>query len=166
MKYSIRLFLWFSVFFIVMAGTGGCGPNKNPGEIDKDSQSNATALEMGTLEQNTNPSKIIEKSRPSATNLVGAMLRANKLGVTSTDLREKDNPNGDGIFVYVPQTRFSGVKRNLIWVVIEGHAFSLNGTSKMVTPDLPWPREASEELWAKTGLDKYMASEAIRIVFD
>ncbi len=83
-----------------------------------------------------------------------------------TDLRSKDNPKSEGIFVYVPQDRFYGVKRNFIWLVIEGQAYPLNGPSKKLTPSLTWPREAPEAVWDKTGLNPYVATEAIEIVFE
>ncbi len=74
-------------------------------------------------------------------------IRSNKLGVTANDvLRVKTNPAGRGVFVYHPKTRFYGVERLIVWWVPEpGQVFPLNSPSKMVTPDLPWPREAGVE---------------------
>ena len=67
--------------------------------------------------------------------------------------------------MYASQTRYSGVERFVIWLVIENRAFALNGATKNITPSLPWPREAPDDLWQRTGLDKFSATEAIRIVF-
>lgn len=90
----------------------------------------------------------------------------NKLGVKAAGLQTKANPKGEGTFVYVAQTRFSGVKRYVVWLVLDGKPYPLNGATKgSVTPDLPWPREAKKEDWARTGLDPYVASEAIKIVY-
>ena len=97
---------------------------------------------------------------------VAPTLPGNKLGIKASDLKSMTNPKGAGTFVYVPQTRFQGVERLLIWLVVDGKAFALNGATKgTVTPSLPWPREAPKELWQKTGLDPYSPAEALRIVF-
>lgn len=90
----------------------------------------------------------------------------NKLGIKPEDLRALPNPRGKGTFVYSPNTRYSGVERLVIWLVLDNEAFPLNGATKgSVTPSLPWPREAPEEQWSATGLDPYSPSEALKIVF-
>jgi hypothetical protein len=101
-----------------------------------------------------------------AIEVVAQTLGENKLGVTASHLHSLANPAGDGTFVYVPETRFHGVERYIIWLVLDGQAYPLNGATKgTVTPTLPWPREASEAHWARTGLDPYTATGAIKIVF-
>ena len=101
-----------------------------------------------------------------ATAVVAAALQGNKLGIKASDLRSMQNPKGAGTFVFVPQTRFVGVERLVIWLVVDGKAFALNGATKgTVTPSLPWPREAPKELWVTTGLDPYAPADALRIVF-
>lgn len=96
---------------------------------------------------------------------VGAVLdRNNQLGVTASHLRSIDNPRGDGILVYHPETRFSGVERYLIWLVLDGTPHPLNGPSKTLTPNQPWPRDAGDR-WDATGLGQYSATDAIAIVF-
>jgi hypothetical protein len=100
-----------------------------------------------------------------ARGLVIQALELNKLGVGGAEFRTKPNINGDGVFVYDPRTRFHGVERYLIWLVIDDDAYPLNGPSKMLTPGLKWPREAEPNTWKKTGLDPFMAKEAINIVF-
>ena len=97
--------------------------------------------------------------------VVASALGSNELGITASDLREKPNPKGDGVFVFVPQTRFSGVERFVIWMVIDGEAYPLNGATKNVTPKLKWPREASDSIWQRTNIDRFLATEAIKIVF-
>lgn len=89
----------------------------------------------------------------------------NKLRVAGWEFRTKPNPKGAGVFVYDPRTRFHGVERYLIWLVVNDDAYPLNGASKNLTPSLKWPREAAPEVWKTTGLDPYSASEAIKIVF-
>ena len=51
-------------------------------------------------------------------------------------------------------------------MVVDSKAFALNSPSKMVTPSLPWARQADDAVWNKTGIDKYLgATQAIEIVF-
>lgn len=97
--------------------------------------------------------------------VIQALKLPNKLGVGGREFRTKPNPKGTGVFVYDPRTRFHGVKRNLIWLVVNDQAYPLNGPSKMLTPALGWPREAEQKIWKTTGLSPYMATEAIKIVF-
>ena len=97
--------------------------------------------------------------------VVSKALGVNKLGVDSSDLREMANPKGDGAFVYVPQTRFYGVERYVLWMVIDGRAYPVNGATKNITPTLQWPREAPDDLWKRTGFSPFLATEAIEIVF-
>lgn len=101
-----------------------------------------------------------------AIDVVAASLGPNKLAVEASALKSRPNPKGEGTFVYVPQTRFHGVERMVIWLVIDNQAYPLNGATKgSVTPSLPWPREAPESVWAKTGLSPYSPGEANEIVF-
>ena len=97
--------------------------------------------------------------------LVGAAVGDNVLQVSAADLLSAPNSKGAGTIVYVAQDRFGGVKRDLVWMVIEGRAFALNGPSKETTPGLPWPGEAAESLWAKTGIDPFSgAQDAVEMV--
>ena len=98
---------------------------------------------------------------------VGTVARAltGTLGVVASDLHTKPNQVGDGTFVYVPETRFSGVERYLLWMVLDGKAYPINGESKNVTPSLSWPRDAPDDVWSKTRLSPSSATHAIEIVF-
>ena len=100
-----------------------------------------------------------------ALRIVSASLGYNTLKVASSDLQALRNPKGQGVLVYVPKTRFAGVERYVVWMVIDGKAYALNGPTKKVTPDLHWPRDAPNGTWKKTGLDPYQATEAINLVF-
>jgi hypothetical protein len=105
-------------------------------------------------------------AEPGAISVVARALDGkNKLGVSTSDLESKVNPKGAGTFVYVAQTRFRDVERNLVWLVLDGRAYALNGPSKMLTPGLPWPREGDESAWKATGLNQFSATEAMAIVF-
>ncbi len=100
-----------------------------------------------------------------ARGIVIQALEPNNLGVGGAEFKTKPNPKGKGVFVYDPRTRFHGVQRFLVWLVLNDVAYPLNGPSKNLTPSLKWPREASKAEWKKTGLDPYLATESIRIVF-
>lgn len=100
-----------------------------------------------------------------AVEVVAASLGTNKRGIEASVLRSLPNPKGEGTFVYVPKADNDG-SRNVIWLVIDGQAYPLNGATKgTVTPMLPWPREAAPGVWQRTGLDPYWAAEAVEIVF-
>lgn len=89
----------------------------------------------------------------------------NNLKVGGAEFRTKDNPKGEGVFVYDPRTTFNGVQRYLIWIVLDDEAYPLNGPSKMLTPGLKWPRDVAGKTWEKTGLSPYSATEATSIIF-
>jgi hypothetical protein len=110
---------------------------------------------------------VVKSSQNSnAVDLVGnAIDPNNELKIKVSDLKTKGNPKGEGTFVYVSKTSFSGVERFILWLVINDQAYKLNSPSSMVTPSLLWPREAEEGVWEKTGLNKYTATGAIEIVF-
>jgi hypothetical protein len=91
--------------------------------------------------------------------LVIMEVQPNKLRVGGREFRVKRNPVGKGCFVYDPRTIFSGVKRNLVWWVLdENRAYALNSPSKMVTPSLKWPRE--------DGIHEPSTAEIVAYVFD
>lgn len=101
----------------------------------------------------------------SSVNAVAGDISGNPFGITKSDLKSKKNPNGIGDFVYVEETRFDGVERFLIWLVVNEQAHPLNSPSKETTPDLPWLREADETVLDSIGISPYQATEAIEIVF-
>lgn len=112
------------------------------------------------------PNSEILDPKESAVSIVEKSLGANKLGVVGADLDEMRNPNGEGVFVYATKTKYGYVERQILWIVIDGEAYPLNGTTKgMITPQLKWPREANAAVWRRTGLDAFNPGPAIRIVF-
>lgn len=90
---------------------------------------------------------------------------SNKLGVKASDLKVMKNPKGDGYLVYNPERVINGTERPQVWVVIDGQACATNSPTKLITPNLPWPRDVNPDMWARTGLDMYSASDKIAIVF-
>lgn len=106
-----------------------------------------------------------ESQVDSAADVVASELGYNELNVLESDLEEIANPKGDGTFVYVAKTSFSGVERYLLWMVVDGQAYALNGATKDVTPNLDWPRDAPASTWKRTNLDQFSATEAVSIVF-
>ena len=141
----------------------GCGTQSNLNNSHSNqSQNNLNVSSPSTSAETSQQSS----EEANAIKLVSASIESNRLNVTANDLKAKKNPKGDGIFVYVPQTRYSGVERYVIWMVIDSKAYALNSPSKMVTPSLSWPRDADDTMWNKTGINTYNgASEAIEILF-
>lgn len=125
------------VLSLVLFATAGCGGGAEPesASLSPEAEVVASALEPGNLE------------------------------IVASDLESMDNPKGDGTLVFIRETQFNGVERNFIWLVLDGTAYPLNGASKDVSPGLGWPRDVPEAEWAKSGLDPYMATEVIEIVF-
>ena len=113
----------------------------------------------------TSEQAAVAASPANAIKAVETALGTNHLDIKPADLKAMSNPEGEGVFVYVPKTRFFGARRNILWMVIDGQAYSLNGATKGVTPNLPWPREAPDSVWARTNLDKFSSIKALRLVF-
>jgi hypothetical protein len=153
-------FVRISAVLVAFVTACGCGP-------DSKAPSDRTQNNLNRPGPSaTTESSHLSQEEKDALRLVGASVEANNLNITSNDLKSKKNPKGTGLFVYVPQTRFFGVERYVIWIVVSSKAYALNSSSKMVTPSLPWPRDADEATWNKTGINKYNgASEAIDILF-
>jgi len=87
------------------------------------------------------------------------------LNINPDDLQAIKNPKGEGVFVYIPKTNFYSIERFFLWMVIDNNAYAINGATKDLTPTLNFPRDANEQVWGETNLNKYSASEAIEIVF-
>lgn len=106
-----------------------------------------------------------ESAGRGAIRLVGSLLRRGIDGrsVRVADLRSVKNPKGEGVFVFVPKERFH--PRLYVWLVLDQQAYALNGPAKSAAPSLKLSREASDAIWGKTGLDRFVASEALKIVF-
>lgn len=80
-------------------------------------------------------------------------------------LDKKDNPKGEGALVYLP-INVPWIKGGpAVWLVLDEKGYPLNGPAKKITPTLPWPREAPVEEWKRTGLNPYIATEALEIVY-
>ena len=133
-------------------------------DVPKDRTSVAVKPTYTKRERKPDPAPI-SQTKQSPIGLILASLGDNKLQIRAADLRSVPNPKGQGVFVYVPKTRFRGDERYILWMVIDGKAYAMNGATKNVTPHLVWPREAPAATWRKTALDKYTVTEAINIVF-
>jgi len=95
--------------------------------------------------------------------------RRNKFGLTSTMFRSIENPDGSGGFVFVPEFRVKGTEytRKVIWFVLDGKVYCLNGATKgSVTPNRPYPREDPDADWASTGHDMHgITSYGLKLAF-
>lgn len=158
----MKAIIWALLAVLIVSGCTG-GPEIQPEATQPEATTPST--EGPTIEEETKSASESDEKIEVDITTVSNSIGPNKLGVKAEDLRSMENPKGEGTFVYVTKTSFSGVKRNIIWLVIDGQAFPLNGATKDITPSLLWPREAPEETWDRTGLSPYTATEAIEIVF-
>ena len=76
-----------------------------------------------------------------------------------------ENTVGDGVFIYEPETRFFGVERYFVWVVLDNHIILINGATKNMTPNLPYSREVPSELWNRTNLNTSSTSQILGFLF-
>lgn len=104
-----------------------------------------------------------------AIDTVAHALRPNDLGVTADRLRARANPHGQGVLVYVPETRFAGAERFFLWLVLDGTAYPLNGATKgSLTPNLSWPRDfpGGPDAWQRrVGFSSYSPTKVIETLF-
>ena len=106
------------------------------------------------------------KDTPDARKLVAEALPENKFGIKQFHLRAMKNPNGDGVFVYIPRIEIAGYERYFVWFVKRDKAFALNGPAITATPDLQRPQAAGYEVWQGTGLSKSnVTDQAMRVVY-
>ena len=98
-------------------------------------------------------------SNLDAIKLVSKHIGQNTFNVGGDDLSVITNPNGKGIFVYAPETRYSGTERLFIWFVKDGQVVKLNGATNALTPDLAFPRHVDPKLWRDTGLISQQATK-------
>lgn len=80
-------------------------------------------------------------------------------------LEETPNPKGEGVFVSISPRGKIIESSPALWLVIDEQGYALNAPAKGLTPTLPWPREAPAGVWERTGLDPYVATEALKIVY-
>jgi hypothetical protein len=102
---------------------------------------------------------------PDVAAVIAPHLGSNSLGVQPSDLAVMENPRGEGHLVYVPRTQFEEGRRFLIWLVIDGEAYTINGQTHNLTPEIPFPSAAGAERWARTGLDPNRATGTLELVF-
>lgn len=106
--------------------------------------SGSPALASYRMRANSDDAQSVEEAFAHAEARASVIMNVqpNNLGIGGREFRVKRNPVGSGSFVYDPRTRLSGVERLLVWwVPEEGKVYPLNSPSKMVTPELRWPRE-------------------------
>ena len=88
---------------------------------------------------------VVATSAVDPVSVVSPLIAGNRLNVEAKQLHSRENPFGDGFFVYIPERYF-------IWFVKGQKAVKLNGRTNNLTPALPFPSEASYKFWRGTGL--------------
>ena len=103
---------------------------------------------------------VVATSAVDPVSVVSPLIAGNRLNVEAKQLRSRENPFGDGFFVYIPERYF-------IWFVKGKKAVKLNGRTNNLTPALPFPPEASHKFWRGTGLSGHDATRVgIELVFE
>ena len=77
-----------------------------------------------------------------------------------------ENPIGEGIFIYEPETRFFGVERYFIWVYLNNNIYVVNGATRSVTPNILVARDVPFEVWDSTNISPYSATDLIEYIFE
>lgn len=90
----------------------------------------------------------------------------NHLQVSSSDLKEIENPIGIGGLVYVDyKETFDYSKIYVVWIVENGMVYPLNGNAKQLTPDSDFLINENKEKYEQTNIDK-LESPIITTLFD
>ena len=82
------------------------------------------------------------------------------------DFQYLENPIGEGIFIYEPETKFFGVERYFIWVYLNNNIYVVNGATRGVTPNILVARDVPAEVWDPTNLSSYSATKLIEYIFE
>ena len=82
------------------------------------------------------------------------------------DFKYLENPVGEGIFIYEPETRFFGVERFFIWVYLNNNIYVVNGATRGVTPNILVARDVPSEEWDSTNISPYSATDLIEYIFE
>jgi hypothetical protein len=103
LELATRIALLLTLLLIFL----GCGTHSN-------FHSSSSNQSQGKLNNSSPESSQLSSDEVNATRLVGLSIESNKLNVGLHDLIAKKNPKGDGVFVYVSETRYSGVERYVL----------------------------------------------------
>ena len=119
------------------------------------------------VQNRTNTNSEIEEEIDNAIETITQELQYNttEIVLKPENFLFAENPVGDGVFIYEPETRFFGVERYFVWVVLDNHIILINGATKNMTPNLPYSREVPSELWNRTNLNTSSTSQILGFLF-
>ena len=117
----------YFVSIILLVILGACGNEPKNTELSARSPAPEVKAKTSAELSDRGLSSAQEKA---AIRVVSDRLGSNHYGIEADDLRSMKNPKGKGSFVYVEKTHFHGFQRNIIWMVIDGKAYPLNGSTK------------------------------------
>jgi hypothetical protein len=123
-----------------------------------------TRTKTTTRTYTLSPTRSLSPVLQNAITLVSNNIIANNFGLSKTDSKAIENSYGEGVLVYVEESRFMGVKRNFIWVTVDEDIFVVNSPGKLLSPHFP-SREGDETVWRRTGLDMSPATQLIDIIW-
>ena len=99
---------------------------------------------------------------------ISTELKSNKteIKVNTDKLKYLENPIGNGIFIYYPDTEFFGVERNFIWVFLNDNVYVVNGATRDITPNVLVARDVPSEVWDSTNISPDWAADLIAYIFE
>ena len=89
-----------------------------------------------------------------------------EIKLNSEEFLYLENPIGEGIFIYEPETKFFGVERNFIWVFLNDNIYVVNGATRDITPNILVARDVPSEVWESTKISPYSAIDLIGYIFE
>ena len=157
-KLGIFLFLFFLTAFL-----SGCdsSPEAHREVISPTpTQENLSASSGIAASSNLLLTDVIER--------ISTELKSNKteIKLDIEKLKYLENPIGNGIFIYYPETEFFGVERNFIWVYLDDNIYVVNGATRDITPNILVARDVPSEVWESTNISPYSATDLIGYIFE
>ena len=162
-KKSIKIIPLLFVFILWIGFLSAC--NLSSEKIQNSDSEDEINKDVSTI---TVASSSITSIYQDAINIISSELAYNQteINLNPGDFKFLENPVGEGIFIYEPETRFFGVERFFIWVYLNNNIYVVNGATRDVTPNLPVARDVPYEVWKSTKLSPYSAVDLIGYIFD
>lgn len=137
----------FFIFIFLTVFLSGC--NSSPHAHQEVISPTPTHENLSTLSGKSASSNLLLKD---VVERISTELKSNKteFKLNTDKLKYLENPIGNGIFIYYPETEFFGVERNFIWVFLNDNIYVVNGATRNITPNILVARDVPSEVWEST----------------
>ena len=161
-KHSKKIFMYF-VFIFWIGFLLAC--NLSSQTIQKTNLENETNKDVSTMSATSSSIYFLDQD---IINKISSDLAYNQteIELNPGDFKYLENPVGEGIFIYEPETRFFGVERFFIWVYLDNNIYVVNGATRGVTPNFPVACDVPYEVWKLTKLSPYSAVDLIGYIYE